>query len=354
MRSSKWLPWLCLLALPGWAQPVFDEARAHQLMQLPLKSLTREYPNKPEHVMNGPTDLLTPSQLHPAFYGSYDWHSSVHGHWMLVRLLKRFPNIQGAGQARALLERHLSPQNIALECAYFQAPNRQSFERPYGWAWLLKLAQELRQWDDPQARRWADHLQPLADLIVARYLSYFPKQNYPIRSGVHSDTAFGLTFAWDYGDPQLRQLVRERALTYYADDRQAPVQWEPGGDCFLSPSLCEADLMRRVLSAEEFAQWFDRFWPDVDLQPALVSDRSDPKLVHLDGLNLSRAWALQGVADSLPAGHPQQAKFRAAAERHGEAGVAQVLSGDYAGEHWLASFAIYWLSASNRLENPRD
>jgi hypothetical protein len=329
-------------------------AQASAFARLALRGMGREYPNKPDHVLNGPEDVQSPRALHPAFYGCYDWHSAVHGHWMLVRLLRRFPQLPEADAIRAALADHLTREHLQAEADYFHRPNRRSFERTYGWAWLLKLAQEVHDWDDPDGRQWSRHLQPLAQVIVAGYLDFLPKQTYPIRTGVHPNTAFGLAFAWDYaqatGHEPLRRLVEERSRTYFAADADYPAGWEPGGEDFFSPSLMEADLMRRVLPAAEFAAWFGRFLPHLAageprrlLQPAFVSDRSDPKIVHLDGLNLSRAWCLRGIAQSLPADDPARAVLLSAAARHAQAGLAHVASGDYAGEHWLATFAVYLL-----------
>jgi hypothetical protein len=299
--------------------------------------------------------VKSPRQLHPAFYGCFDWHSAVHGHWMLVRLLRLFPELPEAKQVRAALAENLTAKNLKAEADYFAQPNRQSFERPYGWAWLLKLAEELHGWDDADGKAWSQNLKPLADTLAARYVAYFPKQTYPIRSGVHPNTAFGLAFAHDYaravGDKRLRELIEERSRTYYAKDKDAPASWEPDGADFFSPSLMEADLMRRVLPAAEFREWFARYLPGVArgepkslLVPATVSDRSDPQIVHLDGLNLSRAWCMRSVGAALPAGDPARKALAASARLHAEAALKHVASGDYAGEHWLASFAVYMLS----------
>jgi Protein of unknown function (DUF2891) len=324
--------------------------------RLALKGLSKEYPNKPEHVMAGPGDVKGPRDLHPAFYGSYDWHSSVHGHWMLVRLIRLFPDLNEAAEVRAVLGDHLTPEKIKVEAEYFARKDNKSFERPYGWAWILKLAQELNGWDDPDAKVWAKNLRPLAEVIVARYLDFFPKQTYPTRTGVHPNTAFGLAFAHDYAvaarDTRLVALVTERARAYFAADVLVPAAWEPGGADFFSPSLMEADLMRRVLPAAEFRAWLNAFLPGAAqaepkalFEPAIVTDRSDPQLVHLDGLNLSRAWCMRSLATALPAGDPVRAALIISARRHAQAALEHVASGDYAGEHWLASFAVYLLSS---------
>jgi len=332
-----------------------DAKQASAFARLVLKGIQREFPNKPEHVLNAAADARTPKALHPAFYGCFDWHSSVHGHWLLVRLLRRFPDLPEGAQARAVLREHLTAANLQAEADYFNQPNRQSFERTYGWAWLLKLAEELHGWDDADARQWSQHLRPLVEVIVRRYREFLPKQTYPIRTGVHPNTAFGLAFALDYAravdDRPLRELVEERSRTYFARDADYPAAWEPGGEDFYSAALMEADLMRRVLPPNEFRTWFARFLPGITrgepkglLTPATVSDRSDPKIVHLDGLNLSRAWCLRSVAAALPADDPARKVLVESANRHAAAGLQHVASGDYAGEHWLATFAVYLLT----------
>ena len=329
--------------------------QASAFARLALRGLSREYPNKPEHVMAGPDDIKAPRALHRAFYGSYDWHSSVHGHWMLVRLCRVVPDLPEKNEIRALLEEHLTAANLRAEAEYFARKESKPFERPYGWAWLLKLAEELHGWADADAKRWSGNLRPLVDVVVARYLEFFPKQTYPIRTGVHPNTAFGLAFAHDYacaiGHSRLRGLVEERARFYFRADEDAPARWEPGGADFFSPSLAEADLMRRVLPAAEFREWFTRFLPGAArgepaslFAPAEVTDRADPQLVHLDGLNLSRAWCMNSVAGVLPEGDPARAALLSASARHAEAALGHVASGDYAGEHWLASFAVLLLS----------
>jgi hypothetical protein len=332
-----------------------SQEQASLFARLALKGLHKEYPNKPADVLNSEVDVKIPRALHPAFYGCFDWHSSVHGHWMLVRLLRLFPDLPEKESIRAALAGHLTAQYLQTEADYFARPNSQAFERPYGWAWLLKLAEELHGWDDPDARQWSKNLQPLTDAIVTRYLAYFPKQTYPIRSGVHPNTAFGLAFALDYaravGHPSLRALVEERSRTYFARDVEVPAAWEPDGADFFSPSLMEADLMRRVLPPAEFHTWLRRFLPGLAkgepkslFVPATVTDRSDPQIVHLDGLNLSRAWCLRSIAGALPKDDPARKALAESASRHAESALRHVASGDYAGEHWLASFAVFLLS----------
>jgi hypothetical protein len=331
--------------------------QASSFARLALKGLDKEYPNKPEHVMGGPGDIQGPRTLHPAFFGCYDWHSSVHGHWMLVRLLRLFPDMPEARSIREVLNAHLTIDKINAEVAYFQRAEAKSFERPYGWAWLLKLAEEVDAWNtDADARNWSRALRPLAEIVAARYVDFFPKQTYAIRTGVHPNTAFGLAFAYDYGksthDAKLVALVEQRARAYFGGDANAPASWEPGGADFFSPTLMEADLMRRVLPAEEFPRWFARFLPGAAasepkalFDPATVTDRADPQLVHLDGLNLSRAWTMKAVARALPEADPARAALAASSQRHADAALRHVASGDYAGEHWLASFAVYLLTS---------
>ena len=323
---------------------------ASALARLPLAGLHREHPHKLDHVVTERGDLAGPRALHPAFFGCFDWHSAVHGHWTLVRLLQRFPDLPEAGAIRGALGVTLTAEHLAAEAAYLADPRRASFERTYGWAWLLELARALHAWDDPDGARWAAAIRPLEAAVVARLCQFLPRQTYPIRTGVHANTAFALALALDYaralGDDALAELIAERARAYYSGDAAAPAAWEPGGEDFLSPALVEADLMRRVLPAEDFAPWLGRFLPELPpslAEPATVSDRSDPKLAHLDGLNLSRAWCLRAIAGALPDGDPSRAPLAAAAERHARAGLDHVATGDYAGEHWLASFAVYLL-----------
>lgn len=331
---------------------------ASHFARLALKCISQEFPNKLDHTMNDASEVRGPRTLHPAFYGCLDWHSSVHGHWMLVRLLRLFPDLTEASQIRAALKANLSASNIRGEVAYLDQANRQSFERTYGWAWLLKLAQELRGWDDADGRRWSENLQPLADALVARYKKFLPRQTYPIRTGVHPNTAFGLAFALDYaraaGDSELESLIVERSKTYFLDDASYPADWEPGGEDFFSPALIEADLMLRVLKPKEFRGWFQRFLPGLAtgkskslLAPATVADRTDPKIVHLDGLNLSRAWCMRHIVSALPLSDPARSVLSRAAAAHCKEALAHVASGDYVGEHWLASFAVYALTTDS-------
>ncbi len=327
-----------------------DDAAADRFAGLVLKCVRQEYPNKLDHVLNGAGEVRAPRDLHPAFYGCFDWHSAVHGHWMLVRLLREHPGMARAAELRAVLEENLAPERIAAEVAYLGQGNRRSFERTYGWAWLLKLAAELRTWDDPAAARWAAALQPLADELVKQFQAFLPKQTYPIRTGVHANTAFSLDLALDFAraarDRPFEALILERSKAWFGRDRNGPLAWEPGGEDFLSPCLEEAALMARVLPPKAFHRWLDGFLPTlaVGLVPAVVSDRTDPKIVHLDGLNLSRARALNRIATKLSPTDPRVPRLRQLADRHARASLPHLASGSYEGEHWLATFAVRLLS----------
>ncbi len=333
--------------------PILTPALASRFAALALGHVTREYPNKLDHVLAGPEDARGPRALHPVFYGSFDWHSCVHGYWLLARVLRRVPSLPEAGAVRALFDAHLTPERVAGEVAYLARPSARGFERPYGWAWLLALAAEVGRHATPEGRRWAAALAPLAAAFAERFREFLPKADYPVRAGTHFNTAFALALALEYadaaGDDALGTLLRGRARRWYAGDRDCQA-WEPGGDDFLSPALVEAECMRRVLPADEFAEWFARFLPGVAagapaalFEPAAVSDRTDGKIAHLDGLNLSRAWCWRGVADALAAtagaDDPRCGAARGAARRHLAAGLPHV-AGDYMGEHWLATFAL--------------
>ncbi len=325
---------------------------ASRLSQLALECIGREYPNKLGQVLGDSSYLGEPGELHPAFYGCFDWHSAVHGHWSLVRILKNFPDISQAEEIRNKISQNLTREHIEKEVAFFKDEHNKNYERTYGWAWVLKLAEELHGWDDPQGRQWREALRPLENLIVQKFIEFLPKLTYPIRVGEHTNTAFALTFAWDYAVAvekwELKQLVEFRARDFYYKDKGCPVSWEPSGFDFLSPCLEEADIMSRILSREEFQNWFTGFLPNWKvLQPAEVSDRTDGKLVHLDGLNFSRAWVLYSIAQKLP-GQRQELTYLAA--QHMAKSLPQITSGDYAGEHWLATFALYALSAKEKLE----
>ncbi|HEX7183248.1 MAG TPA: DUF2891 domain-containing protein, partial [Thermoanaerobaculia bacterium] len=336
--------------------PQVDAAAAERFANLALACVHKEYPNKIAHVLNGDADVKPPRELTPAFFGCYDWHSSVHGHWLLTRLARQFPQAPFAARARAALDRSLTPENIAAEVAYFEAKGRTTFERPYGLAWLLQLAAELHEWDDPRAKRWAAALDPLAKAAAARIRTWAPKLTHPIRIGEHNQTAFGFGLILDWaraaGDRETAALVESRTRDLYLKDRDCPVEYEPSGEDFLSPCLGEADLVRRVLPPAEYATWLSAFLPGIPrdgplngrgdwLAPGVVTDPTDPKLAHLDGLNLSRAWMLEGIASALPANDPRLGSLRAAASAHRESGLRSVTGEHYEGGHWLGSFATY-------------
>jgi hypothetical protein len=336
--------------------PQVDAAVAGRFASLALACVHKEYPNKIAHLLNGDADVKPPRELTPAFYGCYDWHSAVHGHWLLARLARSFPEAPFAVGARAALEGSLTPGNIAAEVKYLEAPGRSTFERPYGLAWLLQLDAELREWNDPQARRWSAALEPLCRAAAARIRSWVPKLTHPIRIGEHNQTAFsfGLILDWARGagaDRETAALLEARVRDLYLKDRDCPLAYEPSGEDFLSPCLAEADLARRILPPDAFATWLGAFLPGIPrgdrgergdwLAPGVVTDPTDPKLAHLDGLNLSRAWMLEGIAAGLPAGDPRLPALRAAATAHRELGLRAVTGEHYEGGHWLGSFATY-------------
>lgn len=335
-----------LLALVLAAAPAdFDATAAERFAKLALSCVHKEYPNKLAHVLQSAKDVRAPSQLTPAFYGCYDWHSSVHGHWLLARLARTFPDARFAADARKALGKSLTAKNLNAELAYMNGPGRVSFERPYGLAWLLQLAAELREWNSPEAKQWTKNLEPLEKAAASRISTWLPKLNKPIRIGEHDQTAFAFGLIWDWAkianDEAMQALLKERITKYYEADKGCPLSWEPNGQDFLSPCLAEADLMRRVLPAERYAKWLGEFLPTFSLTPAEVTDRSDPKLAHLDGLNLSRTWMLEGIASSLPANDSRRANFEATAKAHRDAGLVAVTGEHYEGGHWLGSFAVY-------------
>src|SRR5947209_10631689 len=321
----------------------FDSKAAERFANLALACVHKEYPNKISHNLNSDADVAPPRALTPAFYGCYDWHSSVHGHWLLARLARTFPDAPFAAAARAALAQSLTAENVAKEAAYLRGEGRASFERPYGLAWLLQLAAELREWDDPLARELSANLRPLEAAANERLATWLPKLSHPVRSGEHSQTAFALGLVIDStDDAALKQLARDAAKRFYANDKACPLAYEPSGEDFLSPCIAEADAMRRVLPAKEYAAWLTAFLPRFDtLKPEVVVDPSDPKLAHLDGLNLSRAWMLEGIASGLPKSDPRVAALRKIAAAHRDAGLASVTGAHYEGGHWLGSFAVY-------------
>jgi Protein of unknown function (DUF2891) len=330
----------------------FDAHAAERFAKLALACVHKEYPNKISHVLNSDADVAPPRKLTPAFCGCYDWHSSVHGHWLLVRLLRTFPDASFAKAARDALKESLTAENLKAEAAYLLGDGRASFERPYGLAWLLQLCGELREWDDPEAREMLANLKPLEDAAIERLTTWLPKLSHPIRIGEHNQTAFALGLVLDYAqgknDKRLAKLAADSAQKFYLRDTNCPLAYEPSGEDFLSPCLGEADVMRRVLSQAEFAKWLTQFLPQIpkaataDWLPVVISpDPSDPKLAHLDGLNLSRAWMLEGILSSLPADDPRRPALASAAEAHRRAGLAAVTGEHYEGGHWLGSFAVY-------------
>jgi hypothetical protein len=343
------------IAVPSLQSAGLDPQVSSRLSALALDCVHREYPNKIAHVMHSDEDARPPRELTPAFYGCYDWHSAVHGHWLLARLARLHPDQPFASEARKALARSLTPENIAIETAYLQGEGRASFERPYGLAWLLQLGAELREWDHPEAARWAAALAPLENAAVERISVWLPKLSYPVRSGEHSQSAFALGLMLDYarstGNQTLETLLAERIRSFYLRDRDCPIEYEPSGEDFVSPCLAEADAVRRILPSAGFAAWLGSFLPAIGvegetgwLRPAVVTDATDGKLVHLDGLNLSRAWMLDGIASALPADDPRVPAIEAVAKAHGESGLKAVSAEHYEGGHWLGSFAAYYVT----------
>lgn len=337
---------IAFLALPLPAAS-FDARAAERFASLALACVHKEYPNKISHNLSSDADVAPPRKLTPAFYGCYDWHSSVHGHWLLARLARTFPDAPFSGSAREALQQSITPENITREVTYLRGEGRASFERPYGLAWLLQLGAELREWDDPVAQQLASTLQPLEAAAAERLRTWLPKLSHPVRIGEHSQSAFGFGLILDSTtDVPLRQLVIERSRAFFIQDRNCPLAYEPSGEDFLSPCIAEADLMRRVLPENEYARWLTKFLPQITsgpkwLEPAIVTDPSDPKLAHLDGLNLSRAWMLEGIASALPKSDRRVKTLRTTASKHRQAGLAAVTGEHYEGGHWLGSFAVY-------------
>ena len=347
---------LAALLLPARnvaASEPLDPAAAQRFATLALTCVHKEYPNKIAHVLSGDADVQPPRSLTPAFYGCYDWHSAVHAHWLLARIARRFPGSETANAARAALAVSLTPENIGPEVDYMRGQGRTSFERPYGLAWLLALAAELRSCNDPQARTWVAALSPLEAEAAARIASWLPKLHYPIRIGEHSQTAFAFGLIHDWariaGNSSMLALLESRGRDYYLGDRDCPLAYEPSGEDFLSPCLAEADFVRRILPATEYAAWLTGFLPRIPrtasadwLAPGVVTDRSDPKLAHIDGLNLSRAWMLEGIAAGLSKGDRRLAALAAAAMAHAAAALPAVTGEHYEGGHWLGTFATYY------------
>jgi hypothetical protein len=326
-----------------------DEGAAY-LASLPLKCILQPYPNKINHTAISDSDqVLTPIQQHPSFYGCFDWHSSVHGHWMLVELLKKYPHLSNEAAIRKVLSTTLTAANIQIETNYFKGALSRSFERTYGWAWLLKLQESLITWNDPDAKKWSAALNPLCDTVINLWRVFLPKQTYPNRTGVHPNTAFGFSFALDYArtvhNTAFEQDLIKSAKQLYLKDKAAPTKWEPDGSDFFSASLMEADLMRKVLNKPAFIEWFNTWLTLKDLEHVSevpkVSDRTDLQIVHLDGLCFSRSWCMAGIAKSLPALDKRRTLLLKASSKLLKASLPNVVSGNYGGEHWLASFAVY-------------
>jgi hypothetical protein len=345
-----------LIAIVGYSaepsEPTFDAAAAERFAKLALDCVGKEYPNKLSHSLNSDADVGPPRELTPAFFGCYDWHSSVHGHWLLARLARTFPDAPFARPARDALRRSLTAENLKQEAGYMRGEGRSSFERPYGLAWLLQLCAELREWDDPDAREMLANLQPVEAAALERLQTWLPKLSHPIRIGEHNQTAFALGLMIDYaraaGNAPFAKLLVEKARQFYLADKNAPLAYEPSGEDFLSPALGEADVMRRALAPKEFAAWLTKFMPQLStdgkaewLAVAVSPDSSDPKLAHLDGLNLSRAWMLEGIMSGLPPDDRRRATLAAMAAAHRRAGLAAVTGAHYEGGHWLGSFAVY-------------
>ena len=344
------------------SNPPLTPQTAGQFALLALNCVHLEYPNKLSHTLQSDADALPPHRLTPAFYGCYDWHSAVHGHWLLARLARLYPDAPFAPKARAALDRTLSASNIAAELQYLQAPGRAPFERPYGLAWLLQLSAELRSWDDPEARRLAANLAPLEAEAAAHIASWLSILRYPIRVGEHSQTAFAFGLIWDWarvaGRRDMRDLLNGKSRQYYLNDRNCPIAFEPSGEDFLSPCLAEADLMRRTLDGPEFSRWLTTFLPSIPsrpgiewLAPGIVTDRSDPKLAHIDGLNLSRAWMLEGIASALTPNDRRIQGLRETAAQHRAAALPAVTGERYEGGHWLGTFAVYLTSEAGQAQS---
>lgn len=343
---------LSVIPLSNFAQgvPSFTDQIATRLSELPLKCIGQEYPNKTAHIINNETEAkLTPSELHPSFYGCFDWHSSVHGHWMLVRLLKTKPGLPNREAIVSTLNRSFMKSGIEAEVEYFtKYESASNFERTYGWAWLLKLDEELADWDDPLAREWHESLQPLTQYIVKTWKDYLPKQTYPNRTGVHPNSAFAMGFAIDWarvaGDEEFERQLTEKSKSFYLNDRKTPAYLEPDGSDFFSPSLQIADLMRRVLPESSYVRWLNSFYERRSIENiskiAVVSDITDYQIVHLIGLSFSKAWCMKRIANDLPKKHPLKKRFAETSDHLLNSALPYVFEGNYGGEHWLASFAL--------------
>jgi len=333
------------------AQSILTEKVATQLSRLPLHCINSEFPNKTSHLSDGVADArLLPHELHPVFYGCLDWHSSVHGHWMLVKLLKGFPNLANRDSIISVLDHSFQRNKMEQEAAYFgKYTASKNYERTYGWAWLLKLDEELLTWNNELGRKWHEALRPLTHKIESLWKEFLPKQTYPNRSGVHGNTAFGLSFALDWAratkDQEFEKLIMARARYFYGNNKNIPAHLEPDGADFFSPSLMAADLMQRVLSQAAFVKWLDAYYHAAGIkricEMPIVSDRNDYQTVHLDGLSFSRAWAMKGIAHKLPSSHKYKKLFQNVANQFLDKTLPHIFNGGYGGEHWLASFAVY-------------
>lgn len=342
----------------SWAQSdslTLNYDLAKKMADLPLHCVETEYPNKLNQVLTDSSYLKSPKDLHPVFYGCFDWHSSVHGHWLLAVLLNKFPDSELAGQIITLFDIQFTKEKIERELAYFEPKAEKSFERTYGWAWILKLHLELSKSDFNKDHEWTKNLQPLTDFLVESYKTFLPKLIYPIRVGEHTNTAFGLSlaldYAWSMNDMEFAKVIEQRSKDYYLNDCDCPIEWEPSGFDFISPCLQEAELMNKILPAQEYEKWLKKFLPDLfkkkfTLVPGKVLDRTDGKLVHLDGLNFSRAWCFYSIANSLP---NQYDKLRLLGDQHVNASMPYVAGSDYMGSHWLASFLVYALEKRNEI-----
>ena len=333
--------------------PTLNTKQANTLAELPIHCIETQYPYKLGQTLGSAEDLKTPKQLHPAFYGCFDWHSAVHGHWSMVSLLKNHPFMDNSDKLRLLLKKNITKENIAREVAYFHGKYNKSWERTYGWAWLLKLANELHTWNDPLARKLEQNLKPLTLLIAQRFAEFLPKLHYPIRVGEHPNTAFGMTFAYDYAlavkDTSLQEIIKKRAMDFYSNDKNCPITWEPGGFDFLSPCLQEMSIMQRIMPEKKFLKWLNKFLPELrkksfELTVGVVSDRTDGKLVHLDGVNFSRAWCLYDLANKFP----KYKHLTPIANRHMNQSMPYVVGDSYEGGHWLGSFVIYALNQGQK------
>lgn len=325
----------------------FDKSKAEYLYHFAYECIDQEYPNKLGQVLGDDSYLAPPRELHPAFYGCFDWHSSVHGHWTLVTILAEFPDFKHRKAIIKKLQNNITKENIEKEIAYFDDEHNKTYERTYGWAWLLKLDEALREWDAPEAKELQQNLAPLVELISGKFDEFLGKLVYPIRIGEHSNIAFGMSFAYDWAkkyDAKLAAKIELKAREYYMNDCDCPLTWEPGGFDFLSPCLQEASIMQKVLTEQEFKKWLKSFLPKFEKNPekflevAVVTDRSDGKLAHLDGLNFSRAWCLFEMGHAL-----NNQNMIDLGEKHFNYSYDKMDSGEYAGAHWLASFAVYAL-----------